>query len=230
MIQVLISDTFAQEKISERLEYKNSFTFSILEPLRREVIFGYERNFNSKNIVSIMVGRKFPSSANSYKSKSFGIFTTKNYNKVSTGYSVSLGYKYMISDYARLYLSAEIHYKYIFYNEKYYQYCVGTSSDSYVSLESMWSDQKGIGIIFGKKLRVLSGNNVGLEFDFYISSGIEYKKQEYTIHGKRQGTCNINTELYELNPPENKLTERWVPTMNIGVLIAMPFTIKRNIK
>ncbi|GEM_PF-2071477 len=226
LIQISTLESFAQNKTQERISYKNNITYNLLGLFTREAILGYERNINEKNIIRLAAGIKYPTSAESYKSRSFGLFNSKNYTKVSKGIYLGAGYKYILSTYARLYLSAEAYFSHIYYNDIYYQFCVGTSSDSYVSLESMWEKSKGLKIIFGKKLRVLSGNKIGLEFDFFAASGIALRTQEFTTHGKRQGTCSINTELQVFDPPRVSLSEKWIPTMSIGILITMPFTRK----
>ena len=74
-----------------------------------------------------------------------------------------------------------------------------------------------------KKLRVLSDKNLGLEFDFFVSSGLALVAQEFKIHGKRQGTCSINAELQMFNPPKVSISEKWTPTLSMGILIGMPF-------
>ena len=227
MIQISTLETYAQEKTPERIEYKNSITYNLFGLFSRKAIIGYERNLNKRNILRIAAGVKYPTSAESYQSRSFGPLVTKNYKKVSQGKYLSLGYKYILSDYSRIYLSLDAYYYHIYFDNIYYQFCVGTSMDSYVSLESMWTKTKGINIIFGKKLRVLSGKKVGLEFDFFAGTGIAIRTQELTTHAKLKGTCSINADLFEFDPPSISNSEDWIITMNLGVLITMPFVQKK---
>lgn len=219
-------ESYAQNKAYVRKSYKNNINFNLIGLFTRNAVIGYERNINEQNTIRLAFGVKYSTSADSYKSRSIGLFTTKNYNKVSKGVYIGLGYKYMLFRYIRVYLSAEAYYNHIYYNNIYYLFCVGTDSDSYVSLESMREETKGLKIIFGKKLRVLSGKNIGLEFDFFVSSGLALVTQEFKTHGKRQGTCSINAELQMFNPPKVSISEKWTPTLSMGILIGMPFVKK----
>ncbi len=226
LIQAFTLESFTQNVTKESTTYKNTVTYNLTGIFTREAIIGYERNLNKKNTIRVAVGLKYATSAESYEHKSFLLFGIKNNSKVTKGVYLGVGYNYMLSSYARLYLSAEVYYYPIYYDNIYYQYCAGTSNDSYISLESMREKSKGLKIIFGKKLGVISGNKIGLEFDFFIASGIDLRTQEFTTHEKRKGTCSINAELQVFDPPRVSLSENWIPTMSMGVLIAMPFIKK----
>lgn len=227
LIQMFTIELYGQDEKPIRTSYNNSLTFNLFGLFKREAVFGYERNLNDRNIIRLEAGRKFATSADSYKAKSFALFTFKNTNKITQGYSLGLGYKYILSTNTRFYLSAQIFYNHYYYDKKYYQFCVGTNSDSYVQLESMSLRTKGLNFIFGKKLRVKSGKNIGLEFDFFVATGIGLENKEFTIHAKRQGTCSTNTELQVFDPPQLNKSEKWTPTIPIvGVLITMPFIQK----
>ena len=214
---------YAQDLKNEKIDFKNSLTFNTLGVVTRHAIFGYERNINDKNTIRLSVGFKYSTADNSFKSHTIGLLTFKFYNRVSKGNYIGVGYNYTFLSFARLYLSAELYYNYIYYDKIYYQFCVGTDSDSYVSLESFREKSKGIKFVFGKKLTLLSGNKVGLEFDFFVSAGIAHRNQELLTHAKRQGTCSLNAEMQKFNPPKVNTTENWVTTINIGALISMPF-------
>jgi hypothetical protein len=61
---------------------------------------------------------------------------------------------------------------------------------------------------------------VGFQFDFYLGIGLQYYKRYITVYQER------NTGSYDwetLNPPRTEKLAGFLPTLNTGMLISVPF-------
>jgi len=224
LIQLCILDSFAQEKVEEKVSYKNNITLNIGRFFLNEARFGYEKSLSDRNKLRVVLGLQYPTSSSSFHSVPIGLGYAPNYYKVSKGVYFGLGYNYTLGVKSRIYVSAEAYFNYNYYDKKYYHYCVGTDMDSYVSLQSMRLNKTGLKVLFGKKARIITGNKIGMELDFFAGFGIQYRIEEITIFEKSNGSCSWDySELYKKEPPEIKTYKNWYPTLHAGILIGMPF-------
>jgi hypothetical protein len=91
-------------------------------------------------------------------------------------------------------------------------------------MQSMQLKRTGIKFLFGKKARLVSGNKIGLELDFFAGLGTQYRYKKLTEHKKLSGGCNYDpSELRPLDPPRVHLYKSWYPSLHLGVLLSMPF-------
>ena len=224
MIQILTLELFSQDQDQNKKSYKNNITFNFTRLILNEARFGYERQLSERHIFRIILGIQYPTSSKSFRSVPVGIGYAPYYYKVSKGIYIGAGYNYTIGIRSGIYVSAEAYFNYNYYDKKYYNYCVGTDKDSYVSLQSMNLKKSGLKLLFGKKVRIISGSKVGLELDFFAGFGIQYRQEQITIYEKKNGSFTWNpSELYVQNPPKIEIYKNWYPTLNIGILICMPF-------
>jgi len=223
-IQVFTLNLNAQENKQENKTYRNNLTLNVGRLFLNEARLGYEKQLTERHAFRTIIGFQYPTSSVSFNSVALGPGHVPNYYKVSKGIYLGLGYNYTLGIQSRIYLSAEAYFNYNYYDKKYYHYCVGMDMDSYVSLESMNLKKTGIKIIFGKKARILSGNKIGLELDFFAGIGIQYRIEELTIFEKSNGSCSYDySELYVKDPPEINTHKNWYPTLHAGILLGMPF-------
>lgn len=167
---------FSQEK--EKKTYKNNITLSAVPIIFREIRLGYERQLSERHTLRTSVGMKIPSSYESFGTiNPLPLIIPLSY-KVSNGGYFSLAYNYVFSLRKKLYVSAEIYSSYYYYNDKYFKFCVGTSMDSYVTLQSGKLMKTGIKFLIGKKLPIFSKGKVGLQLDFFAGMGVQYRDEE----------------------------------------------------
>lgn len=58
----------------------------------------------------------------------------------------------------------------------------------------------------------------------FAGFGIQYRWEQITIYEKKNGSCTWDpSELYVQDPPKIEIHKNWYPTLNIGILICMPF-------
>jgi len=224
IIQVSCTESYAQEKDNEKITYKNKVTLNVGRLILNEARFGYERQLKERHTLRAVIGLQYPTSSLSFYSVPVGLGYIPDYYRVSKGIYLGVGYNYTLGILSKIYISTEVYYNYNYYDKKYYHFCVGMDMDSYVSLESMKLKKTGLKIIFGKKARIISGNKIGLELDFFAGLGIQYRIEELTIFEKSGGSCYYDySELYIKDPPEINIYKKWYPTLNAGILIGMPF-------
>jgi len=204
--------------------YKNAFTFNISRVLLLEGRLGYERNISSRNIIRVTIGYKFPVSTQYYEPLN-SFFATPIYLKVNKGPYVSLGYSFMIIPKANFYISPEVYYQYNYFDNKYYKLCVGSISNSEISLRSRSLEKSGIKILVGKKVCLNPHAKFRVLFDFFVGYGLQYWNEEQTIFAKTQGTCSINAldENHYYDPPRKEINYRWQTTFHGGVLLSTAF-------
>lgn len=222
--QIISIQLFSQEK--EKQTYKNNITLSAVPIIFREIRLGYERQLSERHTLKTSVGVKIPSSSESFGTiNPLPLIIPLSY-QVSNGGYFSLGYNYVFSPRKKLYLSAEAYSSYYYYNDKYFKYCVGTSMDSYVTLQSGKLMKTGIKFLIGKKIALISKGTVGLQLDIFAGIGGQYRDEEITIFRKKMGTCQIEGtyhEFHEYDPPEIEISKNWYPTLHAGILFGMPF-------
>jgi hypothetical protein len=230
IIQFLSIESHGQDTIKEEIRYKNNITLHVGRFVLNEVRFGYERQLTGRHTLRAILGFQYPTDPESFNSIPviFPFFTyPPDYYKVSKGIYIGTGYNYTLGTRSRIYASAEVYFSYNYYDKKYFHLCVGSDTDSYVSLESMRLKKTGLKILFGKKVRIKSWNKIGIELDFFIGFGIQYRLEELTIFEKKNGSCHWDySELYKKDPPENETYRNWNPTVNAGILIGVPFKQK----
>ena len=213
---------FSQE--SQKTSRKNNITFNITRLILLEARFGYERQLSERHIIRTTLGIQFPVSSESFKAISLPK-TTPFYYTVSKGFYLALGYNFLIVPKANLYVSAEVYYNHSYYDEKYYRLCSGMSSGSEVYLQSMQLNKSGIKFLIGKKMSMMPKKPTHLQFDIFGGIGLQYRQEEIIVFKKKQGECTVDGQ-YEyvlLNPPKVSDSNRWYPTLHLGVLFSFPF-------
>jgi hypothetical protein len=201
--------------------FRNNITVNITRLFLLEPRIGYEFSLTERHIVRATVGIKLSTSAGTFKSFAEGI--PKNYQVTKGGY-VSVGYNYVFNTRFKFYVSAEIYYHYLFYNDKYYRNCTGMDMESYVSLQSLDLEKGGLKILSGKKMMLVSGGKAGLSMDFFVGLGVQYRYEDLTVYEKKEGDCYYDiSELNQLDPPCKQLRKFFIPTMSVGVLMGLPF-------
>lgn len=205
--------------------YKNRITTYPMHLINREIRLGYERQLSKRHAVRLVVGYQYPTSKNSYESKSGFIFTQVNDSKVSSGIYLGVGYNYIFSPSTRFYVSAEAFYSYHFYDDKYYNHCTSSSSDTYTSLQSMERNTIGMTFMIGKKFRLVSGNKLGLEIDLQGGFGLGYRYEETTVYERLNYSCTYDyNKLNVLNPPEIENNDGWTILLSVvNIIIVVPF-------
>lgn len=227
IIQFFSHELNGQSKIEEKPTYKNNITLNVGRLILNEARFGYERQIIERHTLRGVLGLQYPTASESFNSVPVVFGYAPYYYKVSKGIYLGAGYNYTLGIRSRIYISAEVYFNYNYYDNKYYHYCVGSDKDSYVSLESMDLKKTGLKILFGKKARIVSGSQIGLELDFFAGVGIQYRIEEITVFEKHNGSCDWDySELYKIDPPEIKTYKDWYPTLHAGILIGMPFRLK----
>lgn len=221
-------ESFSQEQSQQIRQKNNSLTINVTRLFLYEIRLGYERKISERHSIRPIAGIQFASSANDFKSIPAALFRFPFYYKVSKGYYLGHGYNFIIGKHSRIYLSTEIYYNKSYYDKKYYRYCVGSGKDSYVSLQSMDLEKTGIKLLVGKKQTIVNGQKVNLEFDFFAGIGIQHRLEKLTTFEKQFGGCSYDIPgLHEIKPPIVDNSNKWYPTINIGVLIAMPFSFSK---
>ena len=212
----------AQKK--EFKTYKNNLTINLTRFILNEARFGYERSFSERHIGRIVLGFQYPTSSESFNSGTLALGYSPNYYKVSKGIYTALGYNYILGKHSRIYVSGEVYFSYNYYDKKYYHDCEQHGGDSYVALQSMQLKKTGLKILFGKKARLVSGNKMGLELDFFAGIGVQYRYEKLTEFEKQYGSCNYDySDLYTFDPPEEYYSKYWYPTLHAGILVCVPF-------
>jgi hypothetical protein len=227
IIQIFTLTSYGQEKIKEKIIYKNNLTLNVGRLFLNEARFGYERQLTQRHTARAIIGFQYPTEPKSFNSVPVGIGYAPYYYKVSKGIYLGAAYNYTLGVSSRIYISAEAYFNYNYYDKKYYHFCVGTDMDSYVSLESMNLKKTGLKILFGKKARIISGSKIGMELDFFVGFGLQYRIEELTIFEKSNGSCRWDySELYKYDPPEITTYLNWYPSLHAGILVGMPFRNK----
>lgn len=227
LFQLISIETNAQEEKNKQINYKNRITINAGRLILNEVRFGYERLLNNRHSLLAILGLQYPTSSTSFRSVPVGLGYLPNYYQVSQGIYLGAAYSYIVGPRSRTYISAEMYFNNNYYNYKFYHYCVGMDMDSYVSLESMNLRKTGLKVIIGRKIRIFSGSDIGLELDLFAGMGIQYRQEKLTVYKRLYGSCNWDyDELHELNTPEINTHENWYPTLHLGILIGVPFNVK----
>jgi len=211
---------FSQEENKE--SYKNNITFNVTRLALLEARFGYERLMSERHLLRTTLGIQFPINSESFSYRFYVPF----YYTVSKGVYFSLGYNYIINPHSKLYLSTEVYINYSYYDNKYYEYCVGQSKESYVTLQSMQLRKSGIKLLIGKKLFNTSRKKNRLQLDIFCGIGAQYRQEDITIFKKKVSTCDIDSEVYDFHdydPPQKEISIGWWPTLHGGILLSFAF-------
>jgi len=216
---------YGQNQEIETKTYKNLANINITRLALLEVRLGYERHISSKNYLRATVGIKFPLGHDSFEAVSIGLGHIPNIYPVSDGLYLALGYNYVLSPKSKFYVSAEVYYNYIYYNNKIYEYCVGHGSDSYVSLQSMQLNKYGVKLLFGKKVDLPSKTDRHLQFDFFWGIGLQRRFEDITVFKKTQGRCSLNNNDFVTiyDPPKLETWYGLYPTLHLGLSFGLPF-------
>ena len=189
-----------------------------------EARFGFERKLSDRNSVRAVVGVQYPTTQTEFESIPVLTAHLPNHYRVSRGLYLGMGYNYYFGNKRNIYLSSELYYNYSYYDKKYYRCSLGGSHDSYVALQSMKLYKTGLKLLFGKKATIISGKKVGLELDFFVGLGVQYRVEEITIYQKESGNSHYDyDELYDVNPPEVETHNNIYPTLHGGIMVVMPF-------
>jgi len=217
-----VNSAYSQDK--ERKTYKNAVTFNVLRLGLCEVRFGYERKLTERHIIRTNLGIQFPVSSESFGNISAVLFEIPYYYKVSKGIYLAMGYNYVIIPRSGFYVSSEIYFNYNFYDNKYYDFVVGMSHDSYVSLQSMDITKAGLKFLMGRKLTMHPSKETRMQFDFFWGAGIQYRQEELTIFKKAYGVAvSTMDEVPYFDPPQTEASNKFCPTFHGGILLSFPF-------
>ena len=224
MIQSMTLESYSQNQFKDKNSFKNTIKLNTGRLILNEARFSYERQLSERHTLRTVIGFQYPTSQTEFRSVTVGVVYIPNYYKVSKGIYIGAGYNYLLGTHSRNYISAEMYFNYNYYDNKHYRLCAGGSHDSYVSLQSMNLNKTGLKIIFGKKATIISGSKIGLELDFFVGMGIQYRIEELTIYQKQSGSCSYDyNELYHIYPPDIETNKNWYPTLHAGILIGMTF-------
>ncbi len=226
VIFLLIQSAFSiQAQEEQTVNYHNNLTLNTTRLIFREIRLGYERNITAHHVARITLGMQVPNSSNSFGNTSVGIGYIPVYYPIASGFYASVGYNYIISTKKQFYASAELYFDHKYYNNKYYEYCVGMDMDSYVSHESMQMNKYGLKFLVGKKATLFGKGKVGLQLNFYGGLGLQYHQKEITEYGKQYGGCSLGyyDPDHEYASPKTINSNYFTPTFHLGMLISMPF-------
>lgn len=201
---------------------KNYLTTNILKPIRSEYTLRYERLITLRDFIRFDIGYKNPRNNDSYENKMTVLIKTTNKWTIVSSYTFSVGYGRFLIQQTGFYLAIDLSYRYNYYDHKYYYDCVGTSSDSYVYLESEFNDNFGIRPQVGYKLAVNHKNRIRFVIDGYIGYGFYYNVQKYILYGQDHGSCSLTYFQYLPAPEETNSSSLKVPFI-FGVNIGMGF-------
>jgi hypothetical protein len=219
MIQIFTIDLHAQEETKEEPSYKHNININLGRLILNEARFSYEKSIKELHSLRFILGFQYPTSSNSFDSNDFPFYDViPSYYKVSKGIHIGTGYNH-ISIKHRVYVSAEAYFSYNSYNKKYYHFSTGIHSDEYNSLESMKLLKTGIKFIAGFKNKLVYGDKMGLELDFFGGLGVQYRYEELTTFesgGHYSGP-------YIHDPPKFEIIRFFTPTVNMGILLGIPF-------
>jgi hypothetical protein len=222
MIQIFTLDLKAQEESKEKTAFNHNVTIHLGRFLMNEARFGYERSLDELRAFRIVLGLQYPTSGESFNSNQFPFYDViPSYYKVSKGIYIGAGYNKTSAKY-NLYTSAEIYFNYNAYDKKYYHFITGMNQDCYDSYESMKLFKTGLKVIFGRKTRLVSGNKMGLELDFFAGIGAQYRQKELTTFEYKA----FYNSPYKYDPPKFEIIRSFYPTLHIGVLLGVPFGVK----
>ena len=206
----------------ETRSFKNVFSFNVTRLALKEVRFGYERQLADRHVLRTTLGYEFSNDAESFKTLNITPFNIPLKFAITKGIYVALGYNYYFNSEKNVYVSAEVYYNNRFYDDKYFMFCVGSSSDSYIDYQSMDLKKSGIKFLIGKK--VVLGNSRIL-FDFFAGLGVQYWAQEITIYKSKSGECTIggSYDFRVYDPPKKDFIDQWRLSLQGGFLLSFLF-------
>jgi hypothetical protein len=206
----------------ETRSFKNVFSLNVTRLYLKEVRLGYERQLADRHVLRTTLGYEFSNGAESFKTFNITPFNIPIKFAITKGIYVALGYNYFFNSEKNAYVSAEVYYNNRFYDDKYFMFCVGSSSDSYVDYQSMDLKKSGIKFLIGKK--VVLGNSRIL-FDFFAGLGIQYRAKEITIYKSKYGECTIggSYDFIVYDPPKKDFIDEWRPSLQGGFLLSFLF-------
>jgi hypothetical protein len=178
----------AQEQTQRTKTLKNTITLHSGRLLFNETRLGYERLYTDLNSWRVVLGLQYPGESNSLAT-GYEIFPIPKYHRVSKGIYIGAGHNHILGVRSRVYVSTEVYFNYNSYDKIYHSES-GASNDSYVALESMDLTKTGIKLLFGKKARILTASNIGLELDFFAGFGLQFMNKKLTAYEKRRGSSS----------------------------------------
>ena len=208
-----------QEKIEQP---KNYITTDLITPIFRKFTLQYERMISESDFIRFGIGYQYPKNTDSYESQNYVLLKLNNKNTVTTSYSVSAGWGRFLKPGNRFYLGGELFYSYQFYENKYYYDCAGTSSDSYVYLESEFNNVYGANFIIGYKIEIPERGKIRFVIEPYGGLGLALANIKKTTYGKSHGTCGLSYFRY-YDEPVVEILNTIAPSVKIGLRIGIRF-------
>jgi hypothetical protein len=225
IILLIAAGFFLHAQEDQTFDYHNHLTLNTTRLIFREIRLGYEHNITGQHVARVTLGMQIPTSSNSFRNTSVGIGYIPVYYPIASGFYTSIGYNYIIKTKKQFYASAELYFDHKYYNNKYYEYCVGMDMESYVSRESMRMNKYGLKFMVGKKATLFGKGKVGLQLDFYGGLGLQYHQKKITEYGKQYGDCSLDyyDPEHEYATPKTTSSNYFTPTFHLGMLISVPF-------
>ena len=226
LLILLSINCLAQKEVDEKKPLKNTVTFNVLRLVYNEARFGYERKLGEKFNIRGVFGLQYPTKSDEYSSSEpLGYYHTDNFYLVSKGLVLGIGVNHFFDETSRFYWSLEALLGYYYYNKKYHRLCTGMSSYNYLSLESMNFTRATAKVLIGKKHTVFKGKRGGLELDLFAGLGVKREIKNEEMFGIIYGKCDSNIEdiVISATPDKRRPSKSWLPSINAGVLIGLPF-------
>jgi hypothetical protein len=178
---------------------KNYLTAALAYPLFRTFIFGYDRMITENGFIRLNLSRQTLSDKDSYETKYYSMFIQlTDKRKVFTSRSFSVGYGHFLLPKVGFYVAVDLTYRYRFFENKYHYDCVGSDSDSKVSLGSEYRNEYGLQNMAGIKLIIIKYKGICLVADFNLGVGFYWSVQEQLLIAERQGVCvAIDLQYYD---------------------------------
>ncbi|NQU35550.1 MAG: hypothetical protein HQ521_20180 [Bacteroidetes bacterium] len=206
LISALLFYNNSYSQTTDTLTLKNYVGVGIAYPFFRTFTVGYERMITKKGFIRVNASGQPLSKKNSYKKNTLVLISYDvNKQKVFTSSSFSVGYGYMIIPRAGLYIATDLTYRYNYFEDKYYYECVGTDSDSRVSLASEYHNDYGLQAMVGIKVVIKKYKGIRFVCDFNAGNGLYLSNQKHVLIAERKGRCSINDLQYFPEPQETNV-------------------------
>lgn len=214
---------YSQSPAPDSSYFKNHVSLNLTRLILNEARLTYERNISRRHVVKVAAGYLFSTEDESYGIFN-SIFTIPLHYKATKGYFFSLGYNYIYGKKRTAYLSAETYFSRSSFDEKYFEFCVGTSHDSYVELQSMQLNKTGVKFLWGRKLPLAKKDDAGAAIDLFFGFGIQHWDQHLTIFKKKTGCGYSNPDsFYPYDPPKEEINSFWRLTLHAGIALSFAF-------
>ena len=205
-ISVLLFQTKSYSQSTDSVNFRNYIGAGITYPFFRTFTVVYERMISPKGFIRVNASVQPLSKKNSYKKNTLVLISYDvNKQKVFTSSSFSVGYGYKIIPRAGFYFAADLTYRYNYFEDKYYYECVGTDSDSKVSLVSEYHNDYGLQAMAGIKVVIKKYKGIRFVCDFNVGNGLFLSYQKHLLIAERKGTCSNNNLQYFPEPQETNV-------------------------